>query len=406
MPGAVSRRQFMSGTVAAASVALAATALGQTTQPAPALTHARKIKVGIVGCGPRGKMVGGLFNQHGGFEVTALADYFPHVVAAAGEELGVPAARRFSGLAGYKKLIDSGVDVVVLKNVPYFMPAQAAAAAEAGCHVYIAKPIAVDVPGCLQIQAAAQLATKKGRCFFADYQMHTDPVNVEICRRIRAGALGKILQVVTLDMGIGSEDPPKTENIESRLQRLIWVNDIALGCDYIGNSDIHAVDQLLRILDQRPVAAMGCSQIGRPNAHGDARGVCSVVFDYADGLVHNHIGQAVPNLADGGLACRILGTTANATLTYSGKSFIRGGPMQFSGEVVNLYNDGIVRNVATFHDKITQNRCDNTDLHYAIDGTLTCILGREAAARRVCLTMDALLKENKKLEVDLHGLQA
>ncbi len=365
-----------------------------------------KIKVGLVGCGPRGKLVGNFFNQHGGFEVFAVADYFPEVADAGGELLGVDKARRFSGLSGYKKLIDSGAQVVVLKDVPYFMPEQAMAAAEAGCHVYIAKPIAVDVPGCLQIQAASQLCTKKGRCFVADYQMHTDPVNAEICKRIRAGALGKILHVMTIDMGIGTEDQPKTENIESRLQRLIWVNDIALGCDYIGNSDIHAVDQLLRIIDQRPIAAMGCSRIGRPNAHGDAHGVCEVVFDYADGLIHNHMAQAVPNLAEGGLACRILGDKANASLTYTGKAYIRGGPQQYSGEVINLYNDGIVRNIASFHEKITQNRCDNADLRYAIDGTLTCILGREAAARRTRLTMDDLLKENKKLEVDLRGLRA
>jgi hypothetical protein len=41
-----------------------------------------------------------------------------------------------------------------------------------------------------------------------------------------------------------------------------------------------------------------------------------------------------------------------------------------------------------------------------MDGHLTCILGREAAARKTRLTMEELLKENKKLEVDLKGLKA
>ena len=40
------------------------------------------------------------------------------------------------------------------------------------------------------------------------------------------------------------------------------------------------------------------------------------------------------------------------------------------------------------------------------DGTLTAILGREAAARRKRLTMGELLKENKALKVDLSGLKA
>jgi hypothetical protein len=41
-----------------------------------------------------------------------------------------------------------------------------------------------------------------------------------------------------------------------------------------------------------------------------------------------------------------------------------------------------------------------------IDGCLACILGREAAARGTELTMEQVLKENRKLEVDLTGLKA
>jgi hypothetical protein len=42
----------------------------------------------------------------------------------------------------------------------------------------------------------------------------------------------------------------------------------------------------------------------------------------------------------------------------------------------------------------------------SIDGCLACILGREAAARGQELTMEQLLKENKKKPVDLTGLKA
>jgi len=49
---------------------------------------------------------------------------------------------------------------------------------------------------------------------------------------------------------------------------------------------------------------------------------------------------------------------------------------------------------------------ENANVQRAVDGHLTCILGREAAARKTRLTMEELLKENKKLEVDLKGLKA
>ncbi|MGA3328360.1 MAG: Gfo/Idh/MocA family oxidoreductase [Terriglobia bacterium] len=401
--GAVSRRRFVTGTVAAgASLMLGNSALPQTS--ASASTHA-KVKAGLVGCGGRGSLIGSFFKKHGGFELWAVADYFPAVADTAGDALGVDKSRRFSGLAGYQKLIDSGAEVVILENIPAFMPDQATAAAKAGRHVYMAKPVAADVPGCLQIAEAAKLAQEKGRCFFVDYQIPTDPVNIEVVKRIQNGEVGKIVQLATVGVAHGSSDPPKTANLESRLQKLIWVNDIALGCDYIGNFDIHAVDAALWVMGERPVAAAGSCAVARPNAHGDAHGVCSVIYDYADGTVHNHFGQAMPDATDGTLDCHVYGTTGNALICYWGKASLRNGPGEYSGQVGDLYQGGIVRNIATFYENVTQGRSENLTVRRAVDSALACILGREAASRRIRLTMDDLIKENKRLEVDLTGLK-
>jgi len=64
------------------------------------------------------------------------------------------------------------------------------------------------------------------------------------------------------------------------------------------------------------------------------------------------------------------------------------------------------RNVASFYRNITEGHFENASVQRAVDGHLTGILGREAAARKKRLTMEELLKENKKLEVDLKGLKA
>ena len=404
LTGAVSRRRFVTGSMAAAaSMVLANSALGQTTASA---NRQSAIRLGLVGCGGRGGLIGRLFKEPGGFEVFAVADYFQSAADTVGDALGVDKSRRFSGLSGYQKVIDTGVEVVVLENIPAFMPEQASAAVKAGRHVYMAKPVAADVPGCLQIEAAARLAGEKKQCFFVNYQMPTDPVNIEVVRRVRDGAVGEISQLATIGLTNTFNDPPKTANLESRLQKLVWVNDIALGCDYIGNFDIHAVDAALWVMGQRPVAAIGSSQVARPNAHGDARGVCSVIYEYADGAVHNHFGLGLPDKAPGTLDCHVYGTTANAALSYWGKAYVLGGPQEYSGQVENLYHDGIVRNIATFYEDVTQRRSENPTVRRAVDSALTCILGREAASRRIRLTMDDLIKENKRLEVDLTGLKA
>jgi len=66
----------------------------------------------------------------------------------------------------------------------------------------------------------------------------------------------------------------------------------------------------------------------------------------------------------------------------------------------------VVRNVAQFHKNIVEGHHENPSVQRAVDGTLTGILGREAAARGRYLTMDELVKENKRLEVNLKGLKA
>lgn len=402
----LSRRQFLGGTlVAAASASVAGALPARSAETVPA-EFKRKLKLGVIGNGGRGSWIAKLFQQHGGYEMFAVADYFPEVANACGEALGVDPARRFSTLSGYQRLIACGVEAVAIEAPPYFMPEHATAAVVAGLHVYMAKPVAVDVPGSLKILAAARQATAASRCFRVDYQMPTDPVNNEVLKRIRGAGFGPLQELQTTGICGGFADPPLTAILESRLRGLVWVNDVALGCDYIGNYDIHAIDAAIWAAGQRPVAAMGGSRIGRANPHGDGRDVCSVVFEYADGLVHSHFGLGLANQATGELSCRVFGRSGHALINYWGKAEFRGSDDAYSGSVDNLYEAGAVRNIAAFYRNVTEGQFENATASRAVDGVLTCILGREAAARHTRLTMEKVIEENKRLAVDLSGLKS
>lgn len=401
----LSRRRFLGGTAAALASSTSLRLFG-AAEPAAAPAPGRRIKLGVVGNGGRGGWIAKLFHAHGGFELWAVADYFQEVADKCGDELGVDRSRRFSTLSGYRRLIESGVEAVAVESPPYFIPTHVTAAVEAGLHVYMAKPVAADVPGALQVEAAGRLATSKRRCFFVDYQIPTDPVNQEVARRIREGGLGRIVRVATSGHCGPQKDPPRTATMESRLRDLIWVNDVAMGCDYIGNYDIHAIDAALWVLGRRPVSAMGASSICRPEPHGDARDVISLVYEYADGLIHHHTGEALKNNNTLDLSAAIHGTVANAFLTYWGKAFVRGGPQHFGGgDVENLYLSGAKRNIDRFHREISADSFANDTCQRAVDGVLACVLGYEAGARRTRLTMETLLKENRRMEVDLRGLK-
>jgi predicted dehydrogenase len=364
------------------------------------------VKLGVVGCGGRGGWIARLFQRHGGYAMWGVADYFPQVAAAAGQALGVDGARRFSGLDGYRRLIDSGVEALALETPPWFFPDHARAAVEAGLHVYMAKPVAVDVPGCVAIAAAAARAGANRRVFLVDYQMPTDPHNIEIVRQIRAGEIGEVQMVDSHYYAGLFPDPPQQDTIASRLQQLIWVNDISLGGSYHVNACIHAVDAALWVAGKPPQAAFGLSRAGRASPQGDSHDVYAIVFQFDNELIWTHRGKHLNNQTGFDVTCQVQGRKGFAQLGYGGKAFLRSAENAYEGEVQNLYEAGAVRNIARFHQCVTAEIHTNETVRRAVDGALATILGREAARRRTFLTLAQLRQENRRLEVDLRGLKS
>ena len=408
--GSISRRLFLGNMAASAASAsiLGADAALAADQPAPASKPIqRKIKLGLIGCGGRGNWITNFFKKHGGYEIHAVADYFQEPADQFGNAHGVNKSRRFSGLSGYKRLLESGVEAVAIEDVPYFYPEEAKAAVEAGIHVYMAKPIATDVPGCLMVEAAGKLATQKKLAFVVDYQLPTEPANIEVANRIRAGALGRLAHI--LSYGICWQawpDPPLGPNIESRLRNEIWLSDIALGGDNIVSYDIHIVDGVTWVMGRRPAAACGRSRICRPNPHGDRSDCSGTVFEYDDGVIWTHVTQSINNQSDLTTLCAsFYGAAATGHIAYGGKVFVRGGAKHYVGTIGSVFDQGVVHNVADFYSAVTEGHFENPSVKRAVDGTLAAILGREASARGRYLTMEELIKENKKLPANLTGMK-
>lgn len=408
----LSRRQFIGGTVAATATgtilgALSSTAAETPAAAAPAPQITRKLKLGLIGCGGRGMWLTDIFKKHGGYEFHAVADYFDAVVNKAGETLGVDKARRFDGLSGYKRLIDSGVDAVVIQDVPYFYPEQAKAAVDAGKHVYMAKPVAVDVPGTLLVNETGKLATKKQLCMLVDYQLPTDPACIEVVKRVRAGALGQLGHIASFGMAWHAwPDPPLGPNIENRLRDQIWLSDTALSGDTIVSYDIHIIDGIVWLMGKAPVAAAGRSRTYRPKPNGDRTDIAAVVYEYDDGTIWTHVTQALDNNFDvTTLSASFFGMNATAHLRYSGKIYVRGGDQHYAAEMGNVFTEGVERNIAEFYRNITEGHFENHGVQRAVDGHLAAILGREAAARGRPLTMKELIRENRKLKANLKGMK-
>ncbi len=365
-----------------------------------------RIEVGCIGLGGRGRMIAGMIQNHGGYQITAVADYFPHVAKAAGDTHKVSGDRRYSGLAGYNKMINDGVDAVFLETPPYCFPDHVEAAVKAGCHVYMAKPVACDVPGCQKVLKMSRQAQVKQKVFLVDFQTRTDPYFIEGINRVHNGLIGPIGMISSEYNDESFADPAFTENVESRLQHLIWVNDVDLGGSYLVNAGIHAIDVALWIAQDVPVSAVGGSRIVRRTPHGDSHDVYSLTYEFANSLILNHRGEHLKNHHGFRSDCLAQGPDGYIETGYTSqvRSLANSGGYR-GGKVENLYRAGAQRNIDTFHKSVINGNTTNPTVEPSVNATLATILGREAALERTRLTWTDLLKQNKRIEPDLTGLK-
>ncbi|MBM3881742.1 MAG: Gfo/Idh/MocA family oxidoreductase [Verrucomicrobia bacterium] len=393
-PGRLPRRAFLAKTAAATATTL-------TVLESAAVFGAEAnavLELGLIGCGGRGRWIAELFAQTGLYRWVACADYFQDRVDAVGEKYGIAADRRYTGLAGYRRLLEGKLDAVVIETPPYFHPEESWAAVEAGKHVFVAKPIAVDVPGCETIAEAGRQATAKKLVFLVDFQTRAHELYREALRRVRRGDLGKLVlgEAHYPWAGGGRGTPPATA--EGRLRS--WYYVVELSGDFIVEQAIHALDVATWILDADPVRAVGMG--GRKlRPAGSIWDHFAVNYWFANDVPLSFTCiQTIPEMRDE-ITARIYGSEGYIYTDYFGQVWIRGNEPFPGGSVGNLYTTGAQTNIREFHQFITTGRYDNPTVAPSVRSNLTAILGREAAYRGGEVTWAGLLKEAKRLEPDL-----
>jgi myo-inositol 2-dehydrogenase / D-chiro-inositol 1-dehydrogenase len=393
---ALPRRRFLAGTAAIATASILGTA--STLRGA----SDRVIDLGLIGCGGRGAWIADLFAQTGKYRWVACADYFQDRIDAVGAKHQINPARRYAGLDGYKRLLEGRLDAVVIETPPWFHPHQAADAIDAGKHVFLAKPVAVDVPGCLTIAEAGRRATARKLVFLVDFQTRANSLYREALSRVRRGDIGKLVlgEAHYPWRGGGRGAPPDTA--EGRLRN--WYYVLELSGDFIVEQSIHALDVATWILDADPISAVGMGGRGmRPANSIYDHFALTYMFPGQVPLSFTCI-QAVPEVRDE-ISTRIYGTDGYIYTDYFGQVWIRGNEFYQGGDTGNLYTTGTQVNIHEFHEAITRGFHENPTVAPSVRSNLTAILGREAAYRGGELTLQFLLNERKALELDLRGLR-
>ena len=368
-----------------------------------------KIRLGIIGCGGRGTWIAGLFAKHGGYEITAGADYFPDRLEAFGTEFSVPHSRLFDGLSGYKRLLGTGVDAVAIESPPYFHPEQAAAAVDAGVHVYQAKPAAVDAPGCRSIAASGRKATDKKRVFLVDFQTRADPIFREALNRVRQGAIGEIV----FGEAVYHADCPFEEHYEllrknpddpaSKLRA--WGLDRALSGDMITEQDIHTLDVAGWVMDHPPLFAVGSGGIKARPEIGTCWDHFVVYYQYPVAAVQFSGRQFKGYGTAEGIKNRVFGTKGVLETQYGGNVLIRGENFYRGGETGRIFEEGVVSNIAEFARCVREGDFSNPTVAPSVQSNLLTILGRKAAVENRRVTWEELGTDEDRLVPDLKGLK-
>lgn len=411
----ISRRRFGVGATALSVGMLATQATAQDEAGTQDETEAPaeekpKVKLGLIGCGGRGTWIAKLFQTHGGYDVVAAADYFEDRVNAFGEALQVAPEQRYTGLSGYKRLLDDAdVDAVAIESPPYFHPEQAAAAVAAGKHTYVAKPIAVDVPGCKSIEQSGAKATADGLCLLIDFQTRADEFYSEAIKRVHEGAIGKFaFGESTYHAGIPWKGQITSAadgaNPEDRLRA--WGLDRVLSGDIITEQNIHTLDVASWIMNQPPVCAYGTGG-QKVRDFGTCWDTFSVTFQYADnvGVAFSSRQFNGHGTQPDGIRNRMFGTDGVLETKYGGDVLVRGKNFYRGGSTPTIYRLGAANNIATFYESIQNGNCSNPTVPESVRSNLVTVLGRTAAYEGRVVTWKEIMGCDEPLVANLKGLK-
>jgi len=362
------------------------------------------VEVGLIGCGGRGNWIGPFFPEHTGARVVALADVVKDHLDGTAATFKVAASRAYYGPDAGRQLAQSALDAVVIETPTYYHAEQALAAVDAGKHVYMAKPVAVDVPGCQSVLASGKKAQEKKLTYWVDFQTRSRDVYKELATRVHRGDIGKpVLAQVFYYAGRPSKDKG-TPGMDAGQRRMSnFYMDKVLGGDIIVEQNIHVIDVANWLLQGHPTKAYGSG--GRTDWSGTG-------YDAGDAwdhfLVQYHYGNNVhadfsSNQLTGSfsdLCVRLFGIDGCADSHYGGLVRITGKNAWMGAEKDDTFKGGAVENVKLFIASIREGK-PIYNYEESVRSNLTAILGRTAAYLNREVTWDEISNSTEKWTADL-----
>ncbi len=373
-----------------------------------------RIRVGLIGCGGRGTGAGIIdcAQSSPGVELVAIGDLFEDHVNSAPERIRTNLQERglsvndiykvtpettFVGFDAYKKVIASDVDMVILTSPPFFRPKHLRAAVEAGKHVFMEKPVAVDPVGVRSVIESSEMASEKGLALVAGTQSRRMLSYRETIQRIHNGDIGDITGGQVVRAGGAMRDwrteeetrKPEWSDMEYHIRR--WLFWTWLSGDFITEMHVHNLDIMNWILQSHPVKCMGVGgrQVRTEEKYGDIYDHFAVEYEYPNEVRIEYIGTQIDKFTYRSDQ-RVTGTKGSVYL-YGGNGIIKGlNPWGFEGENPNPS----VLQFSEMIESIRKAKPLNEGRQIA-ESTMTAILGRMSAYTGRALNWDWAMNASK-----------
>lgn len=400
-----SRRQFLKTSSVAIGGALASPLI--LTRASAGSSPSDTLKIGLVGCGGRGTGAAAqALSTSDAVVLTALGDVFEEqvqrsrkVLAAEsfGSRVKVPDNACFVGLDAYQKVIDSGVDVVLLATPPGFRPQHLKAAVEAGKHVFCEKPMATDAPGVRSILESAAKAKEKNLALVSGFCWRRHPSRRAFYEQVHQGAIGDIRAIYAtyLTGPVKPMLPAKSRgagvtDVEWQLRN--WYNFVWLSGDGLVEQACHSVDKIAWAMNGvLPLKAVGNGGRQFPNHEGNIFDHIDVFYEFPGGvrafMAQRQITNCYSDNSD-----YLMGSDGNGTIKGWADPVITGKkPWRYTGPKGDMYQ--------IEHDELFASIRSGKPINDGIwmaHSTLMALMGRMAAYTGKEITWDQAMNSQEK----------
>ncbi|MEX2231164.1 MAG: Gfo/Idh/MocA family oxidoreductase [Cyclobacteriaceae bacterium] len=366
---------------------------------------ANTLKVGLIGCGGRGTgaaaqalaadpdvvltAMGDAFSDHLEASYKAILEEQP-------DKVKVDKSHKFVGFDAYKKVIDSGVDVVILTTPPAFRPEHLMAAVNAGKHIFCEKPVAVDAPGVRRVLEAAKKAKAKNLSLVSGFTFRYDMPKRAFFEKINNGAVGEIKTVSSTRNGGDLWYKPREAGwTDMEYQLRNWYYQNWLSGDYLVEMIVHSLDMMSWAMgDKMPIRATGTGgrQVRVDPKFGNIYDHFAIEYEYENGARGFSFSRQQPGCSSRN-SVEIAGTLGDGFVNAGQGGRISGKTKwEYQGEK----NDPYQTQHNELFDSIRKNKPMN-DGQMMANSTMLAIIGRMVGYSGQTITWEEAMNSNQTL---------